>query len=124
MIASPMIVALITVAAGAVGAMIRYLISRAVPGHDRFPWAVLVVNVVGSAIGGVVVGLATSGGVSSDIRLILVSGLCGGLTTFSTWSVETIQLVQDGRWRVAAASVIANLVLGSGAAALGYLLAS
>ena len=124
MIASPMIVALITVAAGAVGAMIRYLISRAVPGRDRFPWAVLVVNVVGSAIGGVVVGLATSGGVSSDIRLILVSGLCGGLTTFSTWSVETIQLVQDGRWRVAAASVIANLVLGSGAAALGYLLAS
>ena len=124
MIASPMIVALITVAAGAVGAMIRYLISRAVPGHDRFPWAVLVVNVVGSAIGGVVVGLATSGGVSSDIRLILVSGLCGGLTTFSTWSVETIQLVQAGRWRVAAASVIANLVLGSGAAALGYLLAS
>ena len=124
MIASPMIVALVTVAAGAVGAMIRYLTSRAVPGRDRFPWAVLVVNVVGSAIGGVVVGLATSGGVSSDIRLILVSGLCGGLTTFSTWSVETIQLVQDGRWRVAAASVTANLVLGSGAAALGYLLAS
>ena len=124
MIASPMIVALITVAAGAVGAVIRYLVSRAVPGHDRFPWAVLVVNVVGSAIGGVVVELATSGGVSSDIRLILVSGLCGGLTTFSTWSVETIQLVQDGRWRVAAASVIANLVLGSGAAALAYLLAS
>ncbi|GGK93848.1 hypothetical protein GCM10007382_12640 [Salinibacterium xinjiangense] len=124
MIVVPMTVALITVAAGAVGAMIRYLVSRAVAGHDGFPWAVLVVNVVGSAIGGVVVGLATSGGVSSDIRLILVSGLCGGLTTFSTWSVETIQLVQDGRWRIAAASVTANLVLGSGAAALGYLLAS
>ena len=119
-----MIAALITVAAGAVGAMIRYLVSRAVAGHDGFPWAVFVVNVVGSAIGGVVVGLATSGGVSGDIRLILVSGLCGGLTTFSTWSVETIQLVQDGRWRVAAASVTVNLVLGSGAAALGYLLAS
>ena len=124
MIASPMIVALITVAAGAVGAVIRYLVSRAAPGHDRFPWPVLVVNVVGSAIGGVVVGLATTGGVSSDIRLILVSGLCSGLTTFSTWSVETVQLVQDGRWRIAAASATANLVLGLGAAALGYLLAS
>ena len=119
-----MIVALTTVAAGAVGAVIRYLVSRALAGHDGFPWAVLVVNVVGSAIGGVVVGLATSGGVSGDIRLILVSGLCSGLTTFSTWSVETVQLVQDGRWRIAAASATANLVLGLGAAALGYLLAS
>lgn len=119
-----MIIALATVAAGAAGAAIRYLVSRAVGSRGGFPWAVLAVNVVGSAIGGVVVGLAVSGGVSGDIRLILVSGLCGGLTTFSTWSVETIQLVQDGRWRVAAASVASNLVLGVAAAALGYLLAS
>jgi fluoride exporter len=116
------IVVLVTVAAGAVGAVIRYLVSRACATRQGFPWAVLAVNVVGSAIGGVVVGLATSAGVSGDIRLILVSGLCGGLTTFSTWSVETIQFVQDGRWRIAIASVTANLVLGIGAVALGYLL--
>ena len=119
-----MIVALTTVIAGAVGAVIRYLVSRALAGRGGFPWAVLVVNVIGSALGGVIVGLATSGGVSADIRLIMITGLCGGLTTFSTFSVETIQLVQDGKLRVAALSAGANLVLGLGAAAVGYLLAS
>ncbi len=118
-----MIVILVTMAAGAAGAVIRYLVSRALVRRGMFPWAVLFVNVVGSAIGGVVVGLAVGGGVSSDIRLILVTGLCGGLTTFSTWSVETIQLVHEGKWRVAALSVGANLVLGVAAAAAGYLLA-
>ncbi|MBG6054987.1 CrcB protein [Salinibacterium sp. CAN_S4] len=119
-----MIVILVTVAAGAAGAVIRYLVSRAFAVHKGFPWAVLAVNVVGASLGGVVLGLAASGGVSGDIRLILVSGLCGGLTTFSTWSVETIQLVQDGTWRVALASIAANLVLGIAAAAIGFLLAS
>ena len=117
-----MIVALVTIAAGAAGAVIRYLVSRALAGRRGFPWAVLVVNAVGSGIGGAIVGLATSGGVSGDIRLILLSGLCGGLTTFSTWSVETIELVHSGRWRAAVLSVVANLVLGFAAAAAGFLL--
>ncbi len=117
-----MIVVLVTMAAGAAGAVIRYLVARFLAGRSTLPWAVLLVNVVGSAVGGVIVGLAASGGVSSDIRLILVSGLCGGLTTFSTWSVETIQLVHEGKWRVAALSVGLNLVLGIAAAATGYLL--
>lgn len=117
-----MIVLVVTVLAGAAGAVIRYLVARAFSGRGRFPWAVLVVNVVGSALAGVVVGLASSGGMSGDIRLILVTGLCGGLTTFSTFSVETIQFVQEGKWRVAALSTAANLVLGVGAAAIGFLL--
>lgn len=103
------------IGAGIVGALARYLVSRAFA-NARFPWAVLVVNVVGSAIGGAVLGLAIRGDVGSDIRLILLTGLCGGLTTFSTWSVETVQLVLDGRTRAAALSVVANLVLGIGAA--------
>ena len=49
----------------------------------------------GSAIGGVAVGLATTGVISPDLRLILVGGFAGGLTTFSTWSVETIQLFME-----------------------------
>lgn len=118
-----MIVAVVTVLAGAVGAAIRFLVAKLFAGRGRIPWAVLVVNVAGSALGGVVVGLATGAGVSADIRLILVTGLCGGLTTFSTFSVETIQLVTEGRWRMAAASVGANLVLGIAAATAGYLLA-
>lgn len=117
-------------AAGAGGALLRYLVSvlaarRAAARGDAtpFPWAVLVVNVVGSAIGGAVLGLAQVGGVSADARLILLSGLCGGLTTFSTFGVETVQLVIDGRARAALVSVSANLVLGLAAATGGWLLA-
>jgi len=72
--------------------------------------------VVGSAIGGVVLGLATIGGVDAGIRLIVLAGLCGGLTTFSTWSLETVQLAQEGKWRWVALSVAGNLVFGIGAA--------
>ncbi len=109
--------------AGAAGAVLRFLASRALAVRPGIPWAVLLVNVVGSAIGGVVLALAERGDVSSDIRVVLLTGLCGGLTTFSTWSVETIQLVQAGRWRTAAWSVAGSLVLGVAVAAVAYLLA-
>jgi CrcB protein len=108
--------------AGAAGAVLRFLVSRALAPRPGIPWAVLLVNVVGSAIGGVVLALAERGDVSSDIRLVLLTGLCGGLTTFSTWSVESIQLLQDGRWRLAVLSVAGNLVLGVAVAAAAYAL--
>jgi CrcB protein len=101
--------------AGAGGALLRFMTVRLI----HAPWAVLVVNVAGSAIGGVLVGLA----VTADLRLILLTGLCGGLTTFSTFSVETVQLVLEQKARAALVSVAANLVLGIGAACLGYCLA-
>ncbi|CAN5151603.1 fluoride efflux transporter CrcB [soil metagenome] len=110
--------------AGAAGAVLRYLVSRAFASRTGFPWAVLVVNIVGSAIGGTVLGLAQRGGLGDDLRLVLLTGLCGGFTTFSTWSVETIQLLLDGKVRVAVLSVSGNLVLGIGVAAVAYLLAA
>jgi len=114
------------IVAGALGAVVRYLVSRwlssAEGAYRNLPLAVLIVNVVGSAIGGAVLGLATAGGVDAGIRLVLLTGLCGGLTTFSTFSVETVQYVTEGKWRIALASVAANLVLGIGAAAGAYAL--
>lgn len=118
--------AAVTVAAGGVAAVIRYLVSRSlarVSDAESFPWAVLVVNVVGSAVGGVVLGLTQHSGVSAELQLVLLTGVCGGITTFSTFGVETIQLFTVGRWRAASLSVGANLLLGLGACALGYLLA-
>ena len=107
-----------TLAAGALGAVLRFLVARAFA--QRPVAAVLVVNVVGSALGGAVLGLAQLGAVSGDIRLVLLTGFCGGLTTFSTFGVETVQLVIDGRLRVAALSVLGNVVLGVSAAAVAY----
>ncbi len=113
-----MIIVLLTLVAGAVGAVLRFLTSRAFAARPI--GAVLVVNIVGSAIGGAVLALAQAGSVSGDIRLILLTGFCGGLTTFSTFSVETIQLVMEGKARLAAVNVGANLALGIGAAASVY----
>jgi CrcB protein len=107
--------------AGAVGALLRYATTHLFARRtDRLPWAVLVVNTAGSLIGGVVLGLVSTGAVGSDIQLIVLGGLAGGLTTFSTFSVETVQLALERRWRVVAATVGANLVLGVAAAMLGF----
>lgn len=121
---SPLVVAAVLVA-GAVGAMLRYALSRALPvrpGH--LPGGILIVNVAGSALAGALIGLAERAAIDGDLRLVLVTGFCGGLTTFSTWSVETIELVDGGRWRAAILNVVMTLVLGIAAAVGGYLLVS
>lgn len=108
---TPLLV-LAVVASGAVGTLARYLIGRAGAGA-AWPWPVLLVNVAGSLIAGFAM--------HTDVALIVVTGFAGGLTTFSTFSVETVQLASTGRWRVAAASVGANLALGLTAATAGWL---
>jgi CrcB protein len=113
---TPVVIAA-TLVAGAFGAVVRYLLARAFATRGPFPFAVLIVNVVGSAIGGAVLALAVRGDVSVDIRFVLISGLCGGLTTFSTWTVESVQLVLAGKTGTAVMNVAANLVVGVGAAA-------
>lgn len=105
-------------AAGVIGALLRYGTSLLFAARTGFPWAVLVVNLVGSALGGALLGLADRAAISAEWHLILLTGLAGGLTTFSTWSVETIQLVLGGRWRIAALSVGVNLLAGLGVATL------
>jgi len=98
--------------AGALGAVLRYGATTVSP-----RWGVLAVNIVGSLIGGIALGA-----LEGDAQLIALTGFCGGLTTFSTFSVETVQAVLDGHVRRAALSVLANLALGTAAAALGYAL--
>jgi CrcB protein len=110
--------------AGALGAVLRYAASTVFSRtRANLPWAVLLVNVVGSLAGGVVIGLAQAGAIGTDARLIVLSGFAGGLTTFSTFSVETVQLALGKRWRTAIGSVLANLLLGVAAAGLGFALA-
>ncbi|HTL40141.1 MAG TPA: CrcB family protein [Pseudolysinimonas sp.] len=104
--------------AGALGALLRYAVTRAFAGRpSRLPWAVLVVNVAGSLLAGVAIALGASAPLVPEIA---VSGFAGGLTTFSTFSTETVQLVLEGRRRAATVSVLLNLVGGLGAFALAY----
>lgn len=114
------LVVVAVLAAGALGTLARYGASLAFLRLTNFPRAVLVVNVVGSLIGGTVFALAEHAVLSSELKVILLTGIAGGLTTFSTWSVETIQLIESGRVRTAIASVVINLVLGLAAAFTSY----
>jgi fluoride exporter len=119
---TPLVVVSVLVA-GAVGAVLRYALARALPvrpGH--LPGGILIVNVVGSGIAGALIGLAERAALDGDLRLVLVTGFCGGLTTFSTWTVETVELIDGGRWRAATLNVVVTLALGLAAAGATYLL--
>jgi CrcB protein len=124
------VLAAVVVVSGGLAAVLRYAVTQFAASRAngswlrRFPWAVLIVNAAGSLLAGCAAGFASAGIVSADARLVLVTGVAGGLTTFSTFSVETVQLVQTSQWRKAAVSVALNLVLGIGLAALGYWVAS
>ena len=103
---SPLVVAA-AIVAGAIGAVARYVISRSMARHP-FPWAVVISNVIGSAIAGVVLG-ATHVAADPTLQLIALGGFAGGLTTFSTFAVETMQLGIARRQRALYASVAANV---------------
>jgi CrcB protein len=118
------LVVIVALAAGAIAALLRYAASILFAGRSRLPLAVLLVNAVGSMIGGIVLGLVQSGAIGPDARLVVLGGIAGGLTTFSTLSVETVQLALAGRWRTALGSMLANLVIGIASAVLGFALAS
>jgi len=118
------LVVLAMVGAGGIAAVARYLVSLTVTSRRGLPIATFVVNIVGTAIGAAAAGLAHAHIFSPGLELILLTGVAGGLTTFSTWSVETIGLVQKGRWGVAAANVAANLAVGLAVAAIAYSITS
>lgn len=104
----------------AVGAPARYLTDRAIQSRHEtvFPWGTLTVNLTASLILGVVTGM--SGHASADAVALVGTGLCGALSTFSTFSYETMQLVQERSGFYAAANVTLGVVAGLGAAAFGW----
>lgn len=104
----------------AIGAPTRYLADRAIQSRHEtvFPWGTLAVNIVASFILGILTGAA--GSIDPDLMLALGTGLCGALSTFSTFSYETLRLIQSGARFYAAANVAISLAAGIGAAAFGW----
>jgi CrcB protein len=88
-----------------------------------YPWSTLLVNVIGSlAIGALAFAIPADGRAASEsARLFLMVGVCGGFTTFSAFSLETLNLARSGAWGMAASYVLASVVLCLVAVAAGYL---
>lgn len=116
---------LLVIVGAAVGAPLRYLTDRAVQSrHDSvFPWGTFAVNVSGSLILGLLTGAVAAGAASSHLQLLLGTGLCGALTTYSTFSYETLRLAEDGARSYAAANVVASVAAGLAAVFAGVTLA-
>lgn len=109
---------LLVVVGGAVGAPLRYLTDRTVQARHEtlFPWGTFTVNAVGSLVLGVLAGAA----VSSAAYALVGTGLCGALTTYSTFSYETLRLAERGKGLVAGAYVTGSLLVGFGAVWAGW----
>jgi len=111
----------LAIALGAlVGAPARYLTDRAIQSRHEtpFPWGTLAVNLIASFTLGVVT--AATGDVDPAVAALLGTGFCGALSTYSTFSYETMHLIQEGARRYAAANVVLSVVAGIGVAALGW----
>lgn len=107
---------------GSIGSMVRYAVSL-LTNSKLFPYATLSVNIIGSFIIGIVFALSIKeAGLSNNWRLFLATGICGGFTTFSAFSLENMGLLQSGRFGIALTYIIISIVLGIAATFLGYLL--
>jgi len=114
----------VALAAG-LGAVARLLVDRGVTMRSRrpLPFGTLAVNVTGSFVLGLVVGLAAHHGLSARVATVLGAGLAGGYTTLSTFAWETVDLAETARWGAATAYLLASTAAGLLAAAAGLGLA-
>lgn len=113
---------LAVVLGAAIGAPLRYLIDRAVQSRHEstFPWGTFLVNMIGCVLLGVLVGLSLDRGPMH----LLGTGLCGALTTYSTFGFETVRLVQERARALAVLNALASVLGGLGAAYVGLAFAT
>jgi fluoride exporter len=111
----------LTLLAGASGALARFLLDALIKQRWKFtfPWATVIINVTGSLMLGVLAGLVLFHGQSSTWQTVIGTGFCGGYTTFSTASFETVRLVQQDRHWLALLNAVGSLIASVAACGLG-----
>lgn len=112
---------------GGVGSVLRYLVGILLPSSGQsFPWKTFVANIVGCFLLGLFTHLLPQllpqQGVSTETKLLLTTGLCGGFTTFSTFSVESVQLLNEGNTTMFLLYISSSILFGLAAAYIGFLL--
>ncbi|MDX6257881.1 MAG: fluoride exporter [Frankiales bacterium] len=110
--------------AGALGAVARFSLDSAIQqrGDESYPWGTFWINVSGCLVLGLVIGWVDHHG-GARLQTVAGTGFCGAYTTFSTFSVESLRLVEAGRYATAARYVVTSLVAGGVAAAAGLAVA-
>jgi fluoride exporter len=111
---------------GALGSVSRFWLSGLVAGRygETFPWGTIFVNVTGSAVIGFLAAFTLPEGrwsASPAFRQFLMIGVCGGYTTFSSFSLQTLNLLRDREWLYAGGNVLLSVLLCMVAVWLGYL---
>lgn len=114
------------VAAGAAGAPARYLLDRAVAerAQGAFPWGTFVINITGTFLFGLLTGLGLNHAFPKVPRVVFGIGFCGAYTTFSTFTFETVRLLEEGALSAALRNAAGSLLAGSFAAAAGLAVAA
>jgi CrcB protein len=115
-------IVLLVALGGAVGSVMRYLLGRAVQGalHLEFPVGTLVVNITGCLLIGVFARVFLHSQTELPLRATLMIGFCGGFTTFSSFTLETLGLMQGGEWMKATAYVALSCVVCLAATVVGF----
>jgi CrcB protein len=114
------------IVAGGCGAVLRYLVDRALQprvGSD-FPLGILVVNLSGCLVLGLLTGAGLHHGISATWVTVAGTGLIGAYTTFSTFTFDTVRLTEHGQWGFSLVNLLVSVVAGIGAAAAGLALGS
>lgn len=106
---------------GFIGSVLRYVITLAIQNRflHTFPYGTLAVNIIGCFAIGLVFSFSEKGNLPHEWRLFLATGICGGFTTFSAFSIETLSLMRDGHMLPAILYVAASVLLGLLATFLG-----
>lgn len=106
---------------GGIGSILRYLLQRSL--NVNFPYGTLVVNIAGCLLIGLLWGIFTRH-IDEQRRLLLVTGFCGGFTTFSTFTYEGVQMLMENRWMTFIFYTFLSVVGGLTATYFGYKLTS
>ncbi len=113
------------IAGAAIGGLLRYVVADVVQRNAKiiFPFGTLTVNILGSfLLGFIIFFLGEREIISPELRLFLTVGICGGFTTFSTFSYETLVLIQEAQFLYATMNILLNVILSLFAIYLAYFL--
>jgi CrcB protein len=111
----------------ALGGLLRYALTRiTIPISNGVPWGTVIINVIGSFIIGYFGTLTLQTGrypAPDNLRLFVMVGICGGFTTFSSFSLQTFDLLRSGSWAKALTNAVVSVVLCIAAVGAGHMLA-